>query len=80
MHKFQFTQPSFCNYLYRGDVENHNCMCPEGKINRSLDCRMYGLTTGGKQESLNRDKFVFMSQVFSKEGRRIQAFNFEIVL
>ena len=55
-------------------------MCPEGKINRSLDCRMYGLTTGEKQESLNRDKFVFMSQVFSKEGRRIQAFNFEIVL
>ena len=55
-------------------------VCVLTKKNGSLDYRMHGLTTGGKQESLNRDKFVFMSQVFSKEGRRIQDFKFDIVL
>ena len=41
---------------------------------------MCGLPTGGKPESLHRGKFVFVSQVFSKEGRIIQGLKAEIVL
>ena len=55
--------------MYRGYVENHNDLCPDGKINGLLDCRMCGLPTGGKPESLHRGKFIFVSQVFlNKEG------------
>ena len=61
-------------------MENNNSMWPDGKINGSLDCRMCGLTTGGKPDYLNRDKFVFVSQVFSEEGRKIQGFKVEILL
>ena len=55
-------------------------LCVLKEKHQSLNCRMYGLTIFGKSESLNRDKFVFMSQVFSKEGRRIQGFKVDIVL
>ena len=61
-------------------MENHNAMCPEGKVTGWLDCRMCGLPTGGKPDSLHRGKFIFVSQVFSKEGRRIQGLKVEIVL
>ena len=52
-------------------MENHNAMCPDGKINGWLDFRMCGFPTGGKQEYLHRGKFIFVSQVFSKEGINI---------
>ena len=61
-------------------MDNHNAMCPEGKINGRLDCKMCGLPTGGKPESLHRGKFIFVSQIFSKEGRIIQGLKVEIVL
>ena len=41
---------------------------------------MCGLPTGGKPESLHRGKLIFVSQVFSEEGRRIQIFKVDIVL
>ena len=61
-------------------MDNHNDMCPYVRINGWLYYRMCGLPTGGKPESLHRGKFIFMSQVFSKEGRRIQGFKVDIVL
>ena len=45
---------------------NHNALCPDGKLNGLLDCRMCRLPTGGKPESLHRGKFIFVSQVFSE--------------
>ena len=66
--------------MHRGDVENHNAVCPERIINGWLDCRMCGLHTVGNPESLHRGTFIFVSQVFSKEERRIQGFKVEIVL
>ena len=47
--------------------------------NISLDYRMFGLPTGGKSESLHfyimrRGRLLFVSQVFSKEGKIIQVF------
>ena len=47
-------------------MDNHNDFYPDGKINGWLDCRMCGLPTGGKPESLHRGKFIFVSQIFSK--------------
>ena len=41
---------------------------------------MCGLSTGGKPESLHKVKFLFVSQVFYKEGRTIQGYKVEIVL
>ena len=61
-------------------MDNHNAVCPDGRINGWLDCRMCGLPTGGKPEPLHRGKFLFLSQVFSKEGRIIQNFKVEILL
>ena len=52
-------------------MDNHNAMCPYWRTNGWLDCRMCVLPTGGKPESLCRGKFIFVSQVFSKEGRII---------
>ena len=66
--------------MYRGDLDNHNDMCPDGIINGWLDCIMCGSPTGGKPESPHRGKLIFASQVFSKEGRRIQGFKVEISL
>ena len=54
--------------------------CPDGKINGWLDCRMCGLPTGGKPESLHRGQFIFVSQVFSKQGSIIQGLKVGIVL
>ena len=61
-------------------MDNHNAMCPDEKINGLLDCRVCGSPTGGKPESLHRGKFIFVSQVFSKEVIRIQGLKVEIVL
>ena len=61
-------------------MENHNAMWPYGRTNGWLDCRMCGLPTGGKPESLCRGKFIFVSRVFSKEGRIIHNFKVEIFL
>ena len=45
----------------------------------SLDWRMCGLHTGGKSKyshfySTHRGKFLFMSQIFSKEGKKFRVF------
>ena len=61
-------------------MENHNSVCPDEIINGWLHCRMCGLPTGGKPKPLYRGKFIFVSQVFSKEGRIIQNFRVEILL
>ena len=61
-------------------MENHNAVCTDGITNGLLDCRMCGLPTGGKPEPLHRGKFIFVSQVFLKEGRIIQGFKVEIFL
>ena len=61
-------------------MDNHNAMCPYGIKDGWLDCRMCGLLTGGKPESLCRGKFIFVSQLFFKEGRIIQNFKVEIFL
>ena len=47
--------------------------------NIRLDHRMFRLTTGGRSESLHfysmhRGRLIFVSQVFSKEGKIIQGF------
>ena len=55
-------------------------MCPDGKRNISFNWRMCGLHTGGKPDSLQRVRFVFVFQVFSKEVRIIQVFRVDIVL
>ena len=55
-------------------------MWPDEKINRLLDCRMCGLPTGEKLKSLHRGKLIIVSQIFSKDGRRIQDLKVEIVL
>ena len=49
-------------------------------VERILDWMMCGLPTGGKPELLHRGEFIFLSQVFSKEGRIIQVFKVAIVL
>ena len=41
---------------------------------------MCGLPTGGKPEFLHRGEFIFLSQVFSKEGRIIQGSKVDIFL
>ena len=61
-------------------MHNLNAMFPDVNINWWLDCRMCVLPSGGKLESLHRGKFIFVSQVFSKEGRRIQGLKVEIIL
>ena len=66
--------------MYIGDVDNHNAVCTDGRKNGRSDCRMCGLPTGGKPEPLYRGKFIFVSQVFFKEGRIIQNFRVEIFL
>ena len=57
-------------------MENQNYMCPDDKIRGWLDCIMCVIPTGGKLESLHRVKLIFVSQVFSKDGRRIQDLKF----
>ena len=65
--------------VYRRCGQSQCCVYCRKKNGR-LDCRMCGLPTGGKPESLCRGKFIFVSQVFSKEGRIIQNFKVEIFL
>ena len=45
---------------------------------RILKRIMCGLPTGGKPEFLHRGEFIFLSQVFSKEGRIIQGSKVDI--
>ena len=61
-------------------MDNHNAVCTDGITNGWLDYRMCALHTGGKLEPFHRGKFMFVSQVFSKEGRIIQNFKVEIFL
>ena len=41
---------------------------------------MCGLPTGGKPKFLYKGELIFLSQVFSTEGRTIQGFKVDIVL
>ena len=61
-------------------MDNHNDLCPDGKINGWLDCRMCILPTSGKPETLHRGKFIFVSQVFSKQRIIIKGLKIDIVL
>ena len=45
-----------------------------------LDCRMCGLSTGGKLEYLHRGKLISLSQLFSKDQRIIQDLKVDILI
>ena len=46
VYTFQYEEPFFNHYFYRGAMANHNGMCHDLKTKSRLDSRICGLPTG----------------------------------